>query len=183
MRPALVTLSLLFATHGALADITDSKEVEAWNVSEPSYSVDARVADINVQEGTWMSLDISPDGKTIVFDLLGDIYQIPFEGGKAKAIRSGHAWEMQPQFSPDGESIAFTSDIASGENIWVMKVDTGEAHQVTKEEFRLLNNPTWSPDGKYFVFESDPGTGAQLFVMEIASRAAQQLTGTCEAAQ
>lgn len=167
MRPALVTLLLLSATHGALADITDSKEDEAWNVSEPPYSVDARTADINVQEGTWMSLDVSPDGKTIVFDLLGDIYQIPFEGGKARPIRSGHAWEMQPQFSPDGESIAFTSDIAGGENIWVMKVGTGEAHQVTKEEFRLLNNPTWSPDGKYIAARKHFTTSRSLGTGEI----------------
>ena len=42
-------------------------------------------------EGTWMSLDVSPDGRTIAFDLLGDIYVMPITGGDAQAIASGHA--------------------------------------------------------------------------------------------
>src|SRR5687768_5752104 len=49
----------------------------------------ARKAEFTASMGTWISLDVSPDGKTIVFDLLGDLYKIPIEGGKATRITSG----------------------------------------------------------------------------------------------
>ena len=95
-----------------------------------------------MREGTWMSLDVSPDGKTIAFDLLGDIYTLPASGGKATAIASGMAWEFQPRFSPDGSRLAFTSDRGGGDNIWTMAVDGSDMEQVSDESFRLLNNPT-----------------------------------------
>jgi len=112
-----------------------------------------------------MSLDVSPDGNTIAFDLLGDIYTMPATGGTAKAIAKGMAWEIQPRFSPDGKRIAFTSDRAGGDNIWTMAVDGSDMQQVTDESFRLLNNPTWSPDGefiaarKHFTTSRSLGTG------------------------
>ena len=104
---------------------------------------------IDTDEGTWMTVDISPDGQTIVFDLLGDIYTMPATGGDAKAISSGVSWDMQPRFSPDGQWIAFTSDRAGGDNIWIMKRDGTEPKQVSKESFRLVNSPAWSPDGEW----------------------------------
>jgi Tol biopolymer transport system component len=118
-----------------------------WDVSNAPGP--KTTASIDVAEGTWMTLDVSPDGKEIVFDLLGDIYVIPFSGGEAKAISSGASWDMQPRFSPDGKWIAFTSDRAGGDNIWVMARDGANPRQVTKESFRLLNSPAWSPDGQY----------------------------------
>ncbi|NIT57507.1 MAG: hypothetical protein GWN00_15145, partial [Aliifodinibius sp.] len=78
-------------------------------------------------EGTWMNLDVSPDGSQIVFDLLGDIYLLPIEGGQASLIRGGHAYEIQPRFSPDGSKILFTSDAGGGDNIWVMDSDGSNA--------------------------------------------------------
>src|SRR5574343_194944 len=55
----------------------------------------------NTQEGTWMSVDVSPDGKTIAFDLMGDIYTMPIEGGKATTVTKGLAYDVHPRFSPD----------------------------------------------------------------------------------
>lgn len=104
-------------------------------------------AAIDVREGTWISLDVSHD--TIVFDLLGDLYTVPLAGGEAKALTSGMAWDMQPRFSPDGKTVAFTSDRGGGDNVWRIGVDGGGLTGLTKEEFRLLNSPCWSPDGQY----------------------------------
>ncbi|HRW52214.1 MAG TPA: amidohydrolase family protein [Phycisphaerae bacterium] len=125
------------------------KTDEKWDVNHPPYPY--HDIDIDVDEGTWMNIDLSPDGKTIAFDLLGDIYTLPNEGGEAMAVTSGIAWDMQPRFSPDGKQIAFTSDRAGGDNIWVMNADGAEPKQVTKESFRLLNAPAWAPDGQYIV--------------------------------
>src|SRR5947208_3762688 len=74
-------------------------------------------------EGTWLSLDLSPDGRTIVFELLGDIYTIPVEGGTAKRITSGQPFDAQPHYSPDGKTIAFVSDRSQSDNLWVMNAD------------------------------------------------------------
>ena len=98
-----------------------------------------------------MNLDVSPDGAEIVFDMLGDIYILPMLGGEAKALRSGMPFEVQPRFSPDGKFISFISDAGGGDNIRVMKRDGSDADQVTKEDFRLLNNAMWSADGKYLI--------------------------------
>ena len=57
-------------------------------------------------EGTWMSLDVSPDGRFIIFDLVGDIYTIPFRGGQATRVTSGIGFDSQPVYSPDGETAA-----------------------------------------------------------------------------
>src|SRR5271169_477696 len=80
----------------------------------------ARKIEFTTDEGTWLSLDVSPDGKTIVFELLGDIYTLPIEGGTAKLIDGGMAFDSQPRFSPDGKWVAFISDREGSENIWIM---------------------------------------------------------------
>ncbi len=138
-----------------------AKEVkpETWDISKPPRMETAKSALLDVTEGTWMNVDVSPDGATLVFDLLGDLYTIPIAGGEAKAVTSGMAWDMQPRFSPDGKWIAFTSDRGGGDNIWMIRAkatseqDEKESglRQVTQESFRLLNSPAWTPDGKYIV--------------------------------
>ncbi|MBW3566625.1 MAG: amidohydrolase family protein [Proteobacteria bacterium] len=152
--PVFAVITAMLLGGAAFAAETPDAKAEAeekpkWDVNNPPGPKTEAV--IDVTEGTWMNLDISPDGKTIVFDLLGDIFTIPATGGDAKQITSGMAWDMQPRFSPDGREIAFTSDRAGGDNIWIMKADGSEPRQLTDEEFRLLNNPTWSPDGEYIV--------------------------------
>ena len=118
-----------------------------WDVNNPPGAT-YEVA-INVDEGTWMSLDVHPGGKKLVFDLLGDLYELPIEGGEAKAISEGIAWDMQPRYSPSGEELVFTSDRGGGDNAWIMPAGGGPAVEVTKETFRLVNSPVWTPDGQY----------------------------------
>ncbi len=156
-----------------------AQDKEKWDVSNP-LSPFKEVA-IETEEGTWMNLDVSPDGKTIVFDMLGDIYSLPISGGDAKLLRSGHAFEIQPRFSPDGNRIAFTSDAGGGDNIWVMNADGSDAQQITKESFRLLNNAVWTPDGRYVVarkhFTSERSLGAgEMWMYHIGGGEGVQLT-------
>lgn len=144
--------------------VAQNKE-ERWDVNNPPGSfIETK---FTVNEGTWMNLDVSPDGKKIVFDLLGDIYSLPVSGGKATLLRTGFAFEVQPRFSPDGKFISFTSDAGGGDNIWVMDHDGKNARQITKEDFRLLNNAVWSPDTKYIVARKHYTSGRSLGAGEL----------------
>lgn len=145
LHPSMIAVALAF-TPAAFA----SDEAETWQVNSPQNAPLEKVS-VDVNEGTWMNLSLSPDGKYIVFDLLGDIYRIPAKGGEAEVLASGIAWQMQPVYSPDGKYIAFTSDQDGGDNLWVMDADGKNARAVTKETFRLINSPAWSPDSQYLV--------------------------------
>jgi len=113
--------------------------------------VPGRSVNLDTDEGTWISLDVSPDGRTIVFDLLGDLYTIPITGGTATALTSGIAYDAQPRFSPDGKSVLFTSDRDGGDNVWVMDLATKHTKVITKGKTSRYRSPAWTPDGKYIV--------------------------------
>lgn len=147
--PRLTVAPALLLAAALAANAQDAPKPAPWNVNAPPGV--ARTASIDVKTGTWLSVDVSPDGKTIVFDLLGDLYMLPIGGGEAKALTHSIAWEQQARFSPDGQQIAFLSDAGGGDNLWVMNVDGSGARAVTKEDFRLLNNPAWHPSGKYLL--------------------------------
>ncbi|MES2278036.1 MAG: amidohydrolase family protein [Bacteroidota bacterium] len=131
-----------------------------WNVEAPPGP--AKKVSFTLDEGTWMNLDVSPNGQNIVFDLLGDIYTMPIKGGKATLLAGGRSYEVQPRYSPDGKQISYTSDKEGGDNIWVMNADGGGKHSITKETFRLLNNASWSPDGQYLVARKHFTAGRSL---------------------
>ena len=156
----LLTVAILLVTCLSIAQ----KENTTWDVNKPGESFNYTTHKFTTTQGTWMNLDVSPDGKTIVFDMLGDIYTMPIQGGNAKAIRTGIAFEVQPRYSPDGKYISFTSDAGGGDNIWIMNTQGKEAKQITKESFRLLNNAVWTPDSKYLIarkhFTSSRSLGA-----------------------
>ena len=106
----------------------------------------------STDEGTWMSVDVAPDGKTLVFDLLGDLYRLPIGGGKAEALTRGMAFDTQPRFSPDGQTIAFVSDRSGAENLWLMPINgKGEARQLSHGEDTVFVSPEWAPDGSGIV--------------------------------
>jgi Tol biopolymer transport system component/imidazolonepropionase-like amidohydrolase len=111
----------------------------------------SRTIEFDTEEGTWMTVDVSPDGKWIVFDLLGDIYLLPISGGEARALTRGMAWDAQPRFSPDGRSIVFISDRGGNDNIWIMQADGRNPRPVTKETKFNLGSPEWTADGQYII--------------------------------
>ena len=129
-----------------------------------------RNIDFTTSEGTWMSLDVSPDGKMIVFELLGDIYTMPVTGGTSTRITSGPAFDSQPRYSPDGKRIVFLSDRDGAENVWVMNADGGATKAVTKGGTSLYASPEWTPDGKYVVAsktESPLGSAYAMWLYHI----------------
>jgi Tol biopolymer transport system component/imidazolonepropionase-like amidohydrolase len=106
-------------------------------------------------EGSWISVDVSPDGGTLVFDLLGDLYTMPFSGGTAAPLTQGMAFDMQPRFSPDGSRIAFVSDRSGGPGVWIISLDRADTLQVSKGKSNSYQSPDWTPDGKYIVVTRD----------------------------
>lgn len=129
---------------------------------------------IKTNEGTWMSLDVSPDGKTIAFDFLGDIYTMPISGGKPAQFTKGMAFDSHPKFSPDGTKLLFITDRSGGENIWWFTLDKTDSLQITKGNTDHYQSAEWTPDGNYIIgsrgirnfklwmFHKDGGAGAQL---------------------
>ncbi|MES2755108.1 MAG: amidohydrolase, partial [Pseudomonadota bacterium] len=142
------------------------KKPAKWDVNAPT-GLTTRQVRIAVDNGTWMNVDVSKDGSRIAFDLLGDIYTMPIAGGAPTRVAEGLAYEQQPRFSPDGKRIAFVSDRAGGDNIWLMNVDGTDKRQLTKEDFRLLNQPSWSPDGKFIIAKKHFTTGRSLGTGEV----------------
>jgi imidazolonepropionase-like amidohydrolase/Tol biopolymer transport system component len=176
-----IALALLIAaiTVPAVAQAEDAKDPPKWDVSAPP-GMTVREVPISVVEGTWMNVDVSPDGKSVAFDLLGDIYTMLISGGTPTRIAEGLAYEVQPRFSPDGQRISFTSDRGGGDNIWVMNADGSDKRQLTKEDFRLTNQGSWSPDGQYiaakkhFTTQRSLGTG-EVWLYHVSGGSGVQL--------
>jgi len=118
--------------------------------------VQTRKISFETTEGTWMSLDVSPDAKSIVFDLLGDLYSLSIDGGRATRLTSGIAFDSQPRFSPDGHHLVFVSDRSGDENVWTLDLSDGAARQVTDDQYAFFNSPDWSPTGEEIVVSRDP---------------------------
>jgi imidazolonepropionase-like amidohydrolase/Tol biopolymer transport system component len=163
---ALLAGAACIATPLAAQSKKAPKAEASWSVEAPKGAAIKQVP-IRTDEGTWMDVDVSPDGQTLAFTLLGDIYTMPISGGTPKRIADGLAWDVHPRFSPDGTRIAFTSDRGGGDNIWVMNADGSDKRQVTKEDFRLLNQPAWSPDGRFIAAKKHFTTGRSLGTGEI----------------
>lgn len=142
-RSLLAVLSLLLSLNSQAVE----DDADAWSVSEPPGPW--RDINIETETTTWSFVDVSPDGQTVVFDMLGDIYSMPIAGGEAAALTNGIEWNFQPAFSPDGERIAFISDRDGNDNIWVMDRDGSNLEQVTHETQHNIHNPAWSPDGQW----------------------------------
>ena len=134
-----------------------------------------RKISFTTDKGTWISLDVSPDGQSIVFDLMGDIYSIPIAGGTASQITKGLAYDVHPRYSPDGKSLLFISDKSGSDNIWTMDIATKEEKQITKDTKHNFFSAEWTADGEYIVggkgrrniklhiYSKDSGTGSELF--------------------
>ena len=121
------------------------------NEKEPLPIIPNRTIPIETSEGSWLSLDISPDGKTIAFDMLGDIYTMPFGGGDAIPFSTGMTFDSQPRFSPDGKSLVFISDKSGSENVWIVSIDKKDTLQLTKDSNQRFHSPEWMPDGEYII--------------------------------
>jgi imidazolonepropionase-like amidohydrolase/Tol biopolymer transport system component len=140
----------------------DSDEVDeaAELLKEGLPLAPGRTLSETFSEGSWISLDVSPDGLTIVFDMLGDLYTMPFAGGPATPLTRGMAFDGQPRFSPDGQTVAFVSDRSGGDGIWTISLDMADTVRITRGNNSAYQSPEWTPDGDYIVATKQrPGQG------------------------
>jgi Tol biopolymer transport system component len=142
--------------------------------------VPERTIEFETSEGSWISLDVSPDGRNIVFELIGDLYTLPVTGGAATCITSGLMFDSQPRYSPDGARIVFLSDRNGDENIWIADRDGTNARPLTKGKNTRYWSPEWTLDGKYIIVSrSGTGnTGTQLWLYHVDGGSGVNLTGS-----
>ena len=157
-----------------ITDTTLAQEKSNDEKKNPLSLESNRSFHLNTDEGTWIPLDVSPDGKQIAFSLLGDLYLLPIEGGKAKRITQGLAFDTHPRFSPSGTHLVFSSDRDGNENAWIMELESGDSTQISKEKTDYLQSAEWTPDGNYlivsrgrrtnklYMYHKDGGSGVQL---------------------
>src|SRR5579883_3043733 len=136
-----------------------------------------RKIECTTDEGTWISLSLTPDGKTIIFELLGDLYSLPVSGGEAKAITAGMPFDSQPSVSPDGKHIAFISDRDGSENLWICNLDGSDPKQLSKDAQGDFESPSWTPDGDYvLVSRKQSNTLHEIWMYNIQGGSGVQVT-------
>jgi len=167
-RVAALTCLLALGSIAGAAEPTDN----------PLRLQPKRKLQFQVDEGTWMSVDIATDARRIAFDLLGDIYSLDANGGDARLLLGGLAFESQPVFSPDGKRLAFISDRSGGENLWIANADGTAPVQLSKDEDRSFASPAWSPDGQYvYVARSVPSYGLyEIWMYHVRGGSGVQIT-------
>lgn len=150
---------------GALLMATLSAQAQSWDISDTGQPFED--VQFTLNEGTWMSLDVSPDGTTIVFDLLGDIYSMPAAGGVATAVLDGPAMQRNPQFSADGQRILYVSDASGADNVWVARRDGSQPRQITHEVVDLIGGASWGPNDDSIIAVKAYSTFSQMRASEM----------------
>lgn len=168
MKKLTIAIALALVVPLALAQeppAAKKKFDPADDINKPRS--DARKVSFTAEEGTWMSVDLSPDGSTILFDLLGDIYTVPVGGGKATRLTQGPAFDWHPRFSPDGTKIAFTTDRSGIDNLWLMGADGTAPRSLTTEKDTYVRSGMWTPDGNYLVARKEDAKRAGIPPVEL----------------
>jgi Tol biopolymer transport system component/imidazolonepropionase-like amidohydrolase len=148
-----------------LAQETKPKKPAKLDINAPPEN--ARKVEFTTEEGTWISVDVTPDGKWIFFDLLGDLYKIPIAGGKAIRVTSGPAYDYAPRVSPDGKTVAFCSDRGGNMNLWTMDSDGSHPRPLTADKDAVYSSPSWTADGLYLLTRREDTSRAGIPPVEL----------------
>lgn len=136
--------------------------------ADQPLAADARM--VTATEGTNICAVVSPDGKTVAFDVYAMLWLIPIEGGPARRLTDEIYEIAQPDWSPDGKALAFQSYRDGNFHVWTIGADGTGLKPLTKGAFDC-REPRWSPDGKTIAFSSDRGGRYGVHLLDVASGA------------
>lgn len=168
----LTVMVMLFATQTLFSQEKEKDSIKKATEELPLEP--ERTVSFTTNSGTWISLDISPDGKTVVFDMMGDLFTIPISGGRATQVTSGMKYDVHPRYSPDGRSLVFISDKSGSDNVWTLNLETKEEKQISEHKSHVFFSADWTPEGDYIIaakgkrnikphiYHKDGGEGSQL---------------------
>ncbi len=128
---------MLLAMRGRRLTVSAVLATVASCVQAPAAA--QRTVSCTATEGTWISLNVAPDGQSIAFERLCDVYRLAINGGTATPILTGAAFHSQPRFSPDGTRLAFISDGTGSNNIWIAAADGSGARALSSFPARLVH--------------------------------------------
>jgi imidazolonepropionase-like amidohydrolase/Tol biopolymer transport system component len=148
----IISALLFMAVPGKAGVQSEQEKREGHPAKQNGLSLKAvRKIEFSTDEGTWISLDVSSDGRKIVFDLAGHLYALSIDGGNAVPITSGFSFESQPRFSPSGKQIVYVSDRSGADNVWISNADGSATKQLTNDVDTMFTSPAWTPDGRYIL--------------------------------
>ncbi|MFY7651051.1 MAG: hypothetical protein ACOVQE_00040, partial [Chitinophagaceae bacterium] len=161
------------ATPVLLAD-TSKKDTTKFAIFKDLPLQPTRKIDFKTEVGSWMSIDVSPDGKTLAFDVMGDIYTMPITGGTATPVTKGMAYDVHPRFSPDGKKLLFISDRSGADNVWYIDMEKEDTVQLTYDVNQYFPNACWTPDGNYIIYSKGRRT-QKLYMVHYKGGGGMQL--------
>ena len=144
----------------------DEKKPEEKKKHDLPLKAERTIA-FDTDEVTWLSLDVTPDGQAILFELAGDLYRVPMGGGAATRITDGLPYDAQPRVSPDGTRLAFISDRNGSDNLWIAKIDGTEPRKLSNETQQAVISPAWTPDSQYVIASVRATGGTQLRMFHV----------------
>ena len=130
---------------------------------------------LTLREGTSMAAALSPDGRTLMIDLLGSLWTLPATGGAATRVTDEYLDARQPAWAPDGRRVAFQGYADGVWHLYVMNADGSGLRMVTSGPFDD-REPSWSRDGSRLAFSSDRSGNYDIWDLDLAGGAVRQVT-------